>query len=450
MSDPIEALAHRVVSARWDDLDPAAIAALKVFVLDTLGVCVSGSAAPLADRVRATAARWGSGEEATVIGLGTRLPAPHAALVNAVQTHNQEYDCIHEPAVVHPMATVFSALLAAAERRGKVPGRDFLLALALGIDVATTIGAAARRRLSFFRPATAGVFGVAAAVGKLEGLGFGALLDALGLAYGQAAGTMQAHIEGKPSLALQMGYAARGGINAVDLAAAGFPGPHQVLEGPYGYFRLMEGAWDSAAALRDLESRWRVTQLSHKPFPTGRATHGGIDAIQRLLARESVAPEAIERATLLAPPLICQLVGRPYQAGMEVSYARLCFPYVGAVALMRGSVEVDDFAPARLADPMLAALAARIAVVDDGNADETTMTPQRLRLFLKSGRICEAVVEHILGSPSNPLGRERHLAKFRRCWAGGARPLDAERGERIIELVDRLDLAEDATALARA
>ncbi len=450
MSDPIERLARHVVDTRWQDLPEGVVAAAKTFILDALGVCVSGTAVPLADRVRAVVRRWGSGEEATVIGGTTRLPAPAAAMVNAFQTHNQEFDCIHEGAVVHPLTTILPAVLAVAERRGGVSGRDLILAVALGVDVATTIGMASRSRLSFFRPATAGIFGVAAAVAKLEALDGEALLDAFGLAYSQAAGTMQAHIEGKPTLALSMGFAARGGILAVDLAAAGFPGPHQVLEGPYGYFPMMEGDWRVEPAFAELGRHWRITELSHKPFPTGRATHGGIDGIQRLRRRHGFEAGAVERVTLLALLVIHQLVGRPYRSDMQANYARLCFPYVGAVALARGTVGVGDFSPGRLSDPAIADLASRIEVVTDENPDRNAMTPQRLRLQLKSGALIEELVEHTLGSPQNPLGRERHLQKFRGCWASGATPRDAAAGERLIALVDRLDELTDVAELPRS
>ena len=38
--------------------------------------------------------------------------------------------------------------------------------------------------------------------------------DALGIYYGQCAGTMQAHIEASPQLAMQMGFAARSAVTA--------------------------------------------------------------------------------------------------------------------------------------------------------------------------------------------------------------------------------------------
>lgn len=439
-------LVRHVAALRYEDLTPAAIEAAKILALDTLAVSISGSAAPHAASVGATAARWGAGEGAHVLGHGAALPAPSAALVNAYQAHSQEWDCVHEAAVVHSLATVQSAVFAAAERRGGLSGREFLLALAAGVDASATIGMGSRSPLKFFRPATAGTFGVAAALGKLEGLDEAVLRDAFGLAFSQAAGTMQAHVEGRPTLALQVGMATRAGMNAVDLASAGFPGPHDMLEGPFGYYEMMEGAWNTAP-FEALGRVSRIAEVSIKPFPTGRANHAGIDGIQRLLAAERIEAGEVERLTLLAPPLIHQLVGRPYRDGMTVSYARLCFQYVGAVALRFGTVDAPDFCPERLADAGLRSLAQRIEVAIDDNPDPNALVPQTVRVRLRSGTVREVRVEHMLGSPANPLAKAQREDKLRRAWSQAARPLDPASADRAIALGARLEALDDVRDL---
>jgi 2-methylcitrate dehydratase PrpD len=356
-----------------------------------------------------------------------------------LHSHNQEFDCIHELAVVHPLTTIQSAALAYAERAQSISGRDLILALALGVDVATSIGMAAQTGLKFFRPATAGIFGVVAAVGKLAGLEQAALLDAFGLAYAQAAGSMQAHAEGGPALALQMGFAAMAGIRAVDLAKAGFPGPHAVLEGRFGYFPLFEGAWDVAPVWAELGQVWRVTQVSHKPFPSGRATHGGIDGLLQLRARHGMQANHVESVTLRAPSLIYELVGRPLQPDMQVSYARLCFAYVGALALAGGGGDLTDFYPERLADQDLHALGQRVHVVIDDNPDPNALSPQTVIVRLKNGQEHALTLPHTLGSPQRPLPYEQHLAKFRRCLTAAVQPLSVDAGDRLIAMVEQLD-----------
>ena len=439
MMQAVDRLVEHVIATRFEALSAAAVAAVKTFCLDTIGVSIAGTRARYAAEVRAAVGEWSNGDEATVLGSDGKLPAGAAAMVNAFHAHNQEFDCVHEAAVVHPLTTIQAAALAAAERSGGVTGRDLILALALGVDVATSIGMAAQTGLRFFRPATAGVFGATAAVGKLAGLDAAGLKNALGLAYAQNAGTMQSHVEGGPALALQMGFAAGAAVRAVDLARAGLPGPHDVLEGPFGYFRLYEGAWALEPVWAELGTVWRITQVSHKPFPTGRAAHGGLDGILQLRAAHDLQADDVARLTLAAPPLIHQLVGRPAQPDMDVTYARLCFQYVGALTLLRGGVDVADFGPEHLADPRVHDLARRLELVADGNPDPNALAPQAVTARLKDGRTLRVEVPHTLGSPERPLSRAQHLDKFRRCWSCGAQPLADAAAERLIHLVDNLD-----------
>jgi 2-methylcitrate dehydratase PrpD len=137
-----ERLERHALATGYEDLPAAAVAAAKVFLLDALAVGIAGSGDPLSHRVRAAAQQWGKASEATVLGTELRLPAPIAALVNAQQMHCQEFDCVHEEAVVHAMSVLTPAALAWAERSGGVTGRDLLTALTLGVDDAALSSAA--------------------------------------------------------------------------------------------------------------------------------------------------------------------------------------------------------------------------------------------------------------------------------------------------------------------
>ncbi len=146
------------------------------------------------------------------------------------------------------------------------------------------------------------------------------LRDAIGIYYGQCAGTMQAHTEGTPQLAMQMGFAARSAVTAVELARRGMPGPRAPITGVFGYFALFDGAADPAP-FDELGRAWRITEVSHKPFPSGRATHGGIDALQRLIGEDGVIAEQMVDCRFHVPPLTARLVGRPAMEGMTAGYA---------------------------------------------------------------------------------------------------------------------------------
>ena len=188
-TDPIARFAEHVCATGYADLPPQAVAATRTFLLDSIGVGIAGSAGPWVEELIACQRAWGAGDDARAWVRGTRLPAPAAALVNAYQIHNSEFDCVHEEAVVHAMAVLLGAVMAHAERAGDVDGRSLVAALALGVDVACHIGVASRAGLRFFRPGTAGAFAATAGVGKLMGFDAPTLVNAFGIAYSQALST---------------------------------------------------------------------------------------------------------------------------------------------------------------------------------------------------------------------------------------------------------------------
>ena len=445
--DAVHVLADHVANVRYEDLSEAALAASKTFILDTFGVAIAGTTGPFVEEMIQAARGWGDNTTSTVFGSDILLPAPSAALINAYQAHNSEFDAIHERAVIHPLASILGAALSIAERDGGLSGRDLLVAATVGVDVSCSIGMGATEALRFFRPATAGSFGAVAALGKLAGFDRDRLIAALGLQLGQIGGTMQAHEEGSPLLGMQLGFCTRSAVTSFDLAAQGLSGPRGVLEGSHGYYALFEGGYEVSRALEGLGRDWRICGVSHKPFPSGRATHGAIDGLLQLREAHDIKAPMVEHVRVEVPPLVHQLTGRPMIDDPGVNYARLCIPYVGAVALARGNVVLEDFQSDRLRDPEMLKLAGRFAVDIRDVGDPNALVPQRVSVRLTDGREVAADLSNVIGSPANPLSRERHLTKFRRNWVSGRTPLDPEIGEQLITMVDVLETVDDCRAL---
>lgn len=443
----LDELVELIVATRFDDLPDAAVQAAQTFILDTAAVGVAGRRSPHRDAVLGVARIWGQGRAARILGDSLRVPAPTAAFVNAYQMHCLEFDCVHEPAVVHAMTAVLAATLAECERAATaIDGRRIITAATLGVEVAAVLGLAATAPLTFFRPATAGVFGAAAAAAALRRFDSTQVRACFGHALCQAAGTMQAHEEGKPTLPVQLGNAARAGLVAADLAAAGVPAPEDALEGPYGYFALFERSYDACGLADALGAVWRVTELSHKPYPSGRATHGGVEAVLKLRS-QGVRGSALRAMQLSAPPLIHQLVVRPPLAGMGANYARLCFPYVGATALLRGAVGLEHFTADALGDAEVLAAAQRFSASVNEVADPAAFTPQTLTAELADGSSLSVHIDKLLGSPNHPLTESQRLAKVRTCL--NSVYADSSRAAALIDAAVALPEAANANALLK-
>jgi 2-methylcitrate dehydratase PrpD len=391
-------------------LPDAARADVLRLLADTLAVGAAGSTAPGADGVFQTAKSSGAGDEARLLGRNERLPAASAAYVNAFQIHSLEWDAVHEGAVVHALSVVTATLHAVIDRRGGCDAEEALSALAVGVDIASGLGIAADSALSFFRPATAGLIGAALAVARIEGLSRAQLNDVLGLAYSHCAGTMQAHVEGSIALPLQIANAARAAVQVVDLVKNGLTGPHDALEGQFGYFKLIDSG-DLSRYTTTLGNVWRISEVSTKPYPCGRASH----AVLATLDDIRTSSQAISQITAHVPPLVARLINRPITDAMTPAYARLCLPFLFALMLRGGRIDPRRFDAATFSDPIIRECAAMLRIEVDNNPDPNALSPQRLEIVYGDGRSVMVDITNTLGSPNAPLNKHQMAAKRDLC-----------------------------------
>jgi aconitate decarboxylase len=415
MHSATDQLMDHIAALQFQDLPTAVVERAKTFIVDSIGVALTGHRHPLAAPLLQAIAKMGFADEVQIWGTQMRLPAAHAAMANAFLIHCQEFDCVHEAAVVHPMAVVLSCLLAEAERHPHWSGADLILGVVVAVDIAATLGIASQRRLHFFRPAQASGLAAAGAIAKLRGMDKGGIRNAMGVMLGQLSGTMQAHREGASLLPMQIGFAARNAITSVDLAAAGLIGPHEFLEGEFGYLPLFEQDYDLAHAVAQLHTH-AILRVSHKPYPSGRATHAGLQGLQKLLQTHALKEADIAQVRLFAPPLIRQLVDRPAVPGQSAGYLKLCFAYCAASMLHTGTLGISDFETEALQDQQRVATGARCQVLADDNQNPNALAPVRVEVETHSGSRYEAIVMQAWGHPEMPLHETEHRAKFFTNW----------------------------------
>ena len=450
MKDIVEAYTVHALTTEYEHLPESAVESVKRFLLDTIGVGIAGANNSLTLQIRRSASKWSRIGDANVWGQGNlKVNALTAAFLNGFQIHCQEYDCVHEPAVVHPMATILSALMADVDQLPyPISGCELAVAVVVAVDLAAGIGVCVESPLKFFRPANAGLFGAVLGISRLRKFNKAQVRNALGYALSFNAGTMQAHIEGKPALPIQIANASRNAITACDLAEGGLEGPQDSLEGKFGYFALFEDKANLSVMLDNLGVIWRITEASHKPFPTGRAAHGGIVLMQELREMK-LERNDIEKITLFAPPLIQRLVGRPIKKDMSASYARLCFQYTGTLAFFNGTVGLSDFEDEKLRNSEILKFGKKIDVVCDGTKNHSTFTPQKTIVSLKNGRKIEVRIKNLYGSPNNPMSKEDQFKKFRKCVDFGFGRPSEKTANKIIEVVGKLDEIKNVKILSQ-
>jgi 2-methylcitrate dehydratase PrpD len=439
-NDPAWALAEHVHGCGLATLPATTQTATCDEILDTFGCLLGGSGAPGIAELFGIVGGWGGAAQSQVMLWQRRLPAPHAAMMNASMAHALDFDdTLDHGGSIHPGASVLAASLAVADMVGGVSGRDLLLAVALGLDVSCRVALASTLDRGWHRTAAMGVFGAAAASAKLLRLSVEQMVNALGIAFSQSAGNRQCIVDGALTKRLQAGQAASSGVLAALLAHEGFTGARHIFLGQFGFFQLYQPDGYNAAALTEgLGREFRGDELSFKPYPCGRPQHAMLDAaisVRDLLKLGTVVDlsEVTEVSVTCPTTTVDEQFrgaihkGRPTQ----IVEAQFALPYLIAAALVHGRVgiaEVADIHNVRVLD-----VAARIAGVA-GEWHESGIT-----VSLRDGRTTTATVGQPLGSPDNRMSADQLAVKFADCACNAVRPLSNHRVQAAIHMIRHLE-----------
>lgn len=406
-------------------------------LLNMVGTAIGGSGEAAIDRMVALYAELGGTGRSTLVGRRERLNMLWAADVNAAAANIFDFDDTHIPTVIHPSAPVAPALLGLAEARAAegrpVSGKALLEAFALGMEAACRLGlgaGAGHYARGWHITSTCGAFGAAMAAGRLLGLTVPQLVDALGHALAQNAGSVETL--GTMSKSLSVGQAARGGLLAALLAQGGYSGPADPIGGPRGFLHLHSGAPEAEALTAP---GWQVLMNTFKPYPCGVVLNPVIEAC---LALHGTPPGRIESVTLTGHPLLRQRTDR---AGVATGRAaQVSAQHAVAVSLLRGRADLAAFSDASAADPELRAFGTKLAFRDDPSF---ALDAAEVTLHLTGGEEITRRVAAAKGGLSHPLSDEDLAAKFRGqiAWRG----LDLDAGA-LLAALNTIEDAENGAA----
>ena len=384
-------------------------------VLDTIGCMVYGAALPWARTAAAYAQQTGGRGSSPIIG-GQRTTAAMAAFANGAAAHAFELDDVHEESISHPGAVVAPAALALAEELG-ASGADALEAVVVGYEAmgraGIAVGPAAHLLRGFHPTSMCGVFGAAAAAGRLLGLSAPQLRDALGIAATLASGTMEFASSGGQTKRLHAGRAAEGGVMAARLAAAGFEAPADGLAGAYGFCRVFSDEPRVDLLTDDLGNRWMLDEITVKPWAACSDIHPLIQATLELRAAHGLRPDMVERIEATAPTKAA--VHNTGDGTASVMAAQYSGPWNIAAALAADPADPATYGAERIADPALVELQSKVvAIAADARWDATYAHKMggSVRITLRDGRVLERSVCGQKGSMHDPLSVDEIEAKF--------------------------------------
>ena len=177
-----ECLAFFLNEMAYEDLPTTVVEKAKQCILDLFGAHFAGFDIDSCQTVKDYISTFHGSPQATIWSLGTRTLATEAAFVNGAVAHSTVFDDMHANSVSHFGSVIIPAALAVAEDK-RFSGRDLILAIVCGYEVAIRVGTAMLTPEFFrsgFRPSGIfGVFGSTVAAVKLLGLNHEQIINGL-------------------------------------------------------------------------------------------------------------------------------------------------------------------------------------------------------------------------------------------------------------------------------
>jgi 2-methylcitrate dehydratase PrpD len=391
-------LARYAAGLRYEDLPAAVVAKAKDIIADTVAACICGADMKWSRIVIDYAERTGPGGNSKILGRGTSVQAPAAALANGALAHAFELDSLTRPgAGAHPGATVLPPALAVAQQVG-ASGKALIAAVVAGNEVMIRIGRATghtNEARGFHAPGTTGPFGAAVACGLLLGLDERRMTNAIGIA-GSLAGGLLEFAKGNGGMVkrLHLGRASEAGVLAASLAHGGFEGPRTVIEGEFGFLRVFCTEWDESHLTKGLGSDFVTMSAVLKRYPCHATAHPAVKAVRDLQAAHHFTGGEVAEIIVTGTHLMAER--HNIQEPPDLMLAQYSIPFCVALAVFREARDPESYYEAALTDPAIRALTRRVKLVpasgDGATASLVTVTLTDGRSFerIETGGMLEA------------------------------------------------------------
>lgn len=403
-----QVLADFAVRSSPDDI-PAPVYAESVrSFLNWTGCAVGGSIHPTIDNALAAIKPFAGSGQASVLGRGDKLDLLHAALMNGISSHVFDFDDTHLKTIIHPAGPIVSALLPLAETRS-MSGREFLHAFVLGVEVECRIGNAVYPNhydVGWHITGTAGVFGAAAAAGKVLRLDRQQMTWALGIAATQSSGLRE--MFGTMCKPFHPGRAAQNGLFAAHLAQQNFTSSDRGIEAPRGFAHVLSTKFDPEEITGNLGETWEISLNTYKPFACGIVIHPAIDGCIQLRNAHGLKAGDVASIKLKVHPLVLELTGKMEpRTGLEGKFSVY---HSCAAAIVHGRCGEHEYSDEVVTNPEIVALRRKVrAEASPGiHEDQVDVT-----LTTTDGRTLHLFVEHAIGSLKRPLNDQELDQKVR-------------------------------------
>ena len=417
---PTDLLAHYVHELRFEDLPGEVVEAAKLFLLDYLASAMAGyKINPIFNKaIWTVVGGMGGKKESRVFFQGARLPAPHAAMLNAAYGHGADMDDGNRTAQGHPGVCVIPVALSLAETN-RISGRDVIVAIVAGYDLFVRLATAlnpSHFSRGFHTTGTVGTIAASGAAAKVLKLPMEKVHNTLSLAALQSAGLLEVAESGQMAKPFHPAKAAFNAILAARLAQAGAEGPREPLEGRKGFFKAFADEVHPEILQKDLGKAFMISSCYVKLYPACRHTHGAIDAALELRRGGLPSLNQLEKVKIHIYQAAINLTGS-IREPKSADEAKFSLAYTVATALTKGHFTLKDLDVAKSFDRQTREMVSRIEIIGDPRLEnrEANIRGTRVEIVLKDGTARQVEVKLPKGDPEVPVTDEDMESKLRFC-----------------------------------
>lgn len=430
----------------FDDIPAESVKEAKRFLLDSAGCALAAVNNPDMAAMYRFIGKLGGTAEATLIGNGHRTNAANAALMNSLLVRALDYnDIFWEQDPSHPSDILFGALSPAEALRRD--GREALVAavIAYELELRWCLACFPGVREIGWHHATLTQFVSPFVAGRIYGLDEDQLVAAAGISgssHFTVGGVVAGHLTNMKNTADPL--ATQAGVLAALMAAEGYEGPVEVIEGKEGFEHVLPRIELKPGILLDgLGEKFLITRCGYKAFPTEALTHQPMSAVLDIMRKHGLAAEDLAKIHIQTTARGADILSDPSKYDPQTrETADHSLPYCLAAVAADGGVYPNSFTDEKLFDPRIRALLGKIQVVANDEIDALFPGVKRAiaTIATNDGREFTETVDHAKGSPENPLGDDELIAKFRANCDG---VIDTGRQDEIIEATWNFDRIAD-------
>ena len=450
-----ERIAEYVVTANLEDFPPEGVHAARGAIIDCLGCMLAGHDEPLAGILEEFVRPANGAGVASVVGRGFKTSSPDAALINGATAHALDYDDITRAIKGHPTAALLPGTLALAEELG-APGRDLLLAYAVGFEVACCVGegmsVAYSDELGWHPTGPLGALGAAASASRMLGLDRTQTAMAISLAASQASGLRQNF--GTMTKPFHAGAACRAGVMSAKMVKAGFTAGVDALEGRFGFIHAFSGGggYDLDRMADSLgETCYLVDSgIEVKKYPCCGSAHLALDAMTDIMGRNDIDPAQVERIDVIVDfdPPRSLIHDRPRNA-LEGKFS---MQYCLSAALLDGKIGLGTFTDEQVMRPEAQAMIPRVTMrrsPEYAGRPSWTEAFNQVEVRLKNGQALTGRADRITTGALRGVTMPEIIAKFRDCAETALTPAAAGELAQSLQALDELENIRPVADLLR-